>query len=102
MPTYPLATPTAATGLLAGYATARWTKKRPLGGAVLAVAGAVAARQWQQQAGGKVAAALTGAYVAGFGAAHPLAKKVGAWPAVGIAAGGVALASWVVVDRKGR
>ncbi|MDI3407956.1 hypothetical protein [Streptomyces cavernicola] len=102
MSAFPIATTTAATGLLAGYATARWTKKRPLGGIVLAAAGAVATRQWQQQAGGKVAAALTGAYLAGFGAAHPLAKKVGAWPAVGIVAGGVALASWVTVDRRGR
>ncbi|MDX2691771.1 hypothetical protein [Streptomyces scabiei] len=41
----------AASGLIGGYGVARWTKKRPLGGAVLAVAGAVAARQWQQAAG---------------------------------------------------
>lgn len=99
---FPTATTAAATGLLGGYAIARWTKKRPLGGAVLAAAGAVAARGWQQQAGGRTAAALIGAYVAGFGAAHPLTKKVGAWPAVGLVAGGVALVSWVVVDRKGR
>ncbi|MDI3421315.1 hypothetical protein [Streptomyces luteolus] len=99
---FPTSTIASATGLLGGYAIARWTKKRPLGGVALAAAGAVAARGWQQQAGGKVAAALSAAYVAGFGAAHPLAKKVGAWPAVGIVAGGVAMASWVVVDRKAR
>ncbi|MDX3152926.1 hypothetical protein PV413_36555, partial [Streptomyces scabiei] len=40
----------AASGLIGGYGVARWTKKRPLGGAVLAVAGAAAARQWQQAA----------------------------------------------------
>lgn len=99
---FPTATTAAATGLLGGYAVARWTKKRPLGGVVLTAAGAVAARGWQQQAGGKTAAVLTGAYVAGFGAAHPLAKKVGAWPAVGLVAGGVALASWMTVDRRNR
>ncbi|ARX83760.1 membrane protein [Streptomyces alboflavus] len=90
----------AAGGLVGGYATARFTKKRPLGGAVLAVAGAAAAQQWRRQAGPKTAAALSAAYVAGFAASHPLAKKVGAWPAVLGVAGSVALASWVAVDRR--
>ncbi|WP_405664285.1 hypothetical protein [Streptomyces sp. RK9] len=93
--------PLAAAGLVGGYAVARFTKKRPLGGAVLAVAGAVAAQQWRRQAGAKAAAALSVAYVAGFAGSHPLAKKVGAWPAVFGVAGSVALASWVVVDRRG-
>ncbi|GHA10354.1 hypothetical protein GCM10010329_36330 [Streptomyces spiroverticillatus] len=89
----------AATGLVGGYGVARWTKKRPLGGVALAAAGAVAARQWQQEAGGKVAAGLTGLYVAGFAGSHPLAKKVGAWPAVFAVAGGVAAASWAATRR---
>ncbi|MER6999872.1 hypothetical protein [Streptomyces sp. NPDC000410] len=86
----------AASGLIGGYGVARWTKKRPLGGVALAAAGAVAARQWQQEAGGKAAAGLSAAYVAAFAGSHPLAKKVGAWPAVFTVAGGVALASWAV------
>ncbi|MFE0175662.1 hypothetical protein ACFWZ2_25405 [Streptomyces sp. NPDC059002] len=90
----------AASGLIGGYATARFTKKRPLGGAVLAAAGAVAARQWQQKAGGKTAVALSAAYVAGFAGSHPLAKKVGAWPAVVGVAGGVGLASYLLADRR--
>ena len=89
----------AAGGLVGGYGVARWTKKRQLGGVVLAVAGATAATQWRQRAGGKAAGALTAAYVAAFGASHPLAKKVGAWPAVFGVAGAVALASWAVADR---
>lgn len=92
--------PLAATGLLGGYATARLTQNRPLGGAVLTAAGATAAHQWRQQAGPKTAAALSAAYVAGFAGSHQLAKKVGAWPAVLGVAGSVALASWVVVDRR--
>lgn len=88
-------------GLIGGYATARFTKKRPLGGAVLAVAGVAAAQQWRQQAGAKTAAGLSAAYVAGFAGSHPLAKKVGAWPAVLEVAGSVALASWLAVDRRG-
>ncbi|MCE4946986.1 hypothetical protein LVX13_28325 [Streptomyces albulus] len=91
----------AATGLVGGYGVARWTKKRPLGGVALAAAGAVAARGWQQKAGPKAAAALSGAYVAAFAGSHPLAKKIGAWPSVFAVAGGVALASWAVADRRG-
>ncbi|WP_069886939.1 hypothetical protein [Streptomyces luteocolor] len=90
----------AASGLIGGYATARFTKKRPLGGAVLAVAGAAAGQQWRKVAGGRTAAALGAAYVGGFAGAHPLAKKVGAWPAVLGVAGAVAAASYVLVDRR--
>ncbi|WP_329350695.1 hypothetical protein OG226_30880 [Streptomyces sp. NBC_01261] len=87
----------AASGLVGGYGVARWTRKRQLGGVALAVA--TAAQQWRQQAGGKAAGALTVAYVAAFAGSHPLAKKVGAWPAVFGVAGAVALASWAVADR---
>ncbi|WUP92302.1 hypothetical protein OHT77_27970 [Streptomyces sp. NBC_00252] len=90
----------AASGLVGGYGVARWTRKRQLGGVVLAAAGATAANQWRQQAGGKAAGALTVTYIAAFAGSHPLAKKVGAWPAVFGVAGAVALASWAVADRK--
>ena len=90
----------AASGLIGGYGVARWTKKRQLGGIVLAAAGATAAQQWRQQAGGRAAGALTVAYVAAFAGSHPLAKKVGAWPSVFGAAGAIALASWAVADRR--
>ncbi len=91
----------AASGLIGGYGVARWTRKRQLGGVVLAVAGTVAAQQWRQQAGAKAAGALTAAYVGAFAGSHPLAKKVGAWPAVFGTAGAMALASWAVADRRG-
>ncbi|GAA2358822.1 hypothetical protein [Streptomyces violaceusniger] len=90
----------AATGLVGGYGVARWTRKRQLGGAVLAVAGVAAAQQWRRQAGGRAAGALSAAYVAAFAGSHPLAKKVGAWPSVFGAAGAVVLASWAVADRR--
>jgi hypothetical protein len=90
----------AAGGLVGGYGAARWTKKRPLGGVVLAAAGAAAARQWRERAGGKAAGALSVAYVAAFAGSHPLARKVGAWPSVFGVAGAVALASWAVADRR--
>ncbi|MCW5252681.1 hypothetical protein [Streptomyces sp. SHP 1-2] len=90
----------AAGGLVGGYGVARWTGKRQLGGVVLAAAGAAAARQWRERAGGPAAGALSVGYVAAFAGSHPLAKKVGAWPAVFGVAGAVALVSWAVADRR--
>ncbi|MBB4979226.1 MULTISPECIES: hypothetical protein [Streptomyces] len=90
----------AAAGLVGGYAVARWTKKRPLGGVVLAAAGGVAAREWQQVGGAKAAVGLTAGYVAAFAGSHPLAKKIGAWPAVFSVAGAMAAASWAVTRGK--
>ncbi|MEU9030586.1 hypothetical protein [Streptomyces sp. NPDC048383] len=89
----------AAAGLVGGYAVARWTGKRPLGGVVLGAAGLVAGREWQRRGGAPVAAGLGALYVAGFAGSHPLAKKVGAWPAVIGAAGVVAATTWAVADR---
>ncbi|KJY29105.1 hypothetical protein VR46_37415, partial [Streptomyces sp. NRRL S-444] len=71
----------AAAGLVGGYAVARWTKKRPLGGVVLGAAGLAAGREWHRRGGTPAAAGLGALYLAGFAGAHPLAKKVGAWPA---------------------
>ncbi|MGB0112187.1 MAG: hypothetical protein WBP59_03110 [Ilumatobacteraceae bacterium] len=97
--TYPTA-PIVAAGLLGGYLVARETGIRPLGGAVLAVAGIAANRQWLRTSGPVGAAALTAVYMGGFGASHPAAKKVGAWPAVIGAAALSAGASWLVSDRR--
>ncbi|MEU1015957.1 hypothetical protein [Streptomyces sp. NPDC005898] len=91
----------AASGLIGGYATARFTENRSLGGVVLVVAGGVAARRWREAGGVGVAGALTGAYVAAFAGSHPLAKKVGAWPAVLGVAGAVGVASYLFADRRG-
>ncbi|WP_367824008.1 hypothetical protein [Streptomyces sp. LMG1-1-1.1] len=91
----------AAAGLVGGYAVARWTEKRPLGGVVLVAAGGVAAREWREVGGAGVAVGLTAAYVAAFAGSHPLAKRVGAWPAVFSVAGGMAAASWAVTRAKG-
>lgn len=68
----------------------------------LAAAGSVAAYEWNRQAGARAATGLTVAYVAAFAGSHPLAKKVGAWPAVFTVAGGVAAASWAVTRRSAR
>lgn len=69
-------------GLIGGYATARATGVRPLGGAVLAAAAAL--------------------YVLGFGLSHPLARRIGAWPSVLAVTAVNAAANTVLVDRPGR
>ncbi|MFG2977126.1 hypothetical protein ACGFYY_29590 [Streptomyces sp. NPDC048331] len=89
----------AAAGLVGGYATARWTGVRPLGGVILAAAGTVAAREWHRRTGPTTTALLGASYVAAFAGSHPLAKKIGAWPAVFTAAAAVAAASYAVADR---
>ncbi len=90
-----LPTALATTGLLGGYQTARATKNRQLGGAVLAAAGAAAFMAWKKNAGAGAATALTATYVVAFGASHPLAKKLGAWPAVYTVTAATAVASLV-------
>jgi hypothetical protein len=90
----------AASGLIGGFAVARATKRRELGGVALAAAGSAAALQWRKAAGPRTAAALGGLYAAAFAGSHPLAKKIGAWPSVLTVATGMAAASWVLADRK--
>ena len=69
-------------GLLGGWLTARETGIRPLGGVVLAAAGGWAVRSWLAKTDPLTTAGLTALYVGGFGASHPLAKRIGSWPAV--------------------
>lgn len=72
----------AATGLVGGFLAARLTGRRELGGALFAAAGAWCARDWYQASGVAAAAGLSALYAAAMGASHPLAKRIGAWPAV--------------------
>jgi hypothetical protein len=92
--------PIAAGSLVAGYLTARETGVRPLGGLVLAAGGAVCAREWRRRAGTPAAAALLAVYLGGFGASHPLAKRIGAWPSVLAVAAASGLAAFAVSDRR--
>ncbi|CAA9338330.1 MAG: Integral membrane protein [uncultured Friedmanniella sp.] len=91
--------PVVALGLLGGYLTARETGIRPLGGVVLAAAGAFAGRTWLAKRGPAVTAGLAAVYLLGFGASHPLAKKIGAWPSVLAVTAVSAGASYALVDR---
>lgn len=92
--------PVVAGALVGGYVVARQTKVRVLGGAVLLAGGLVAGRQWLATTGPLGTAVLTAVYLGGFGASHPLAKKIGPWPTVLAVAGTSAVAAAVICDRK--
>lgn len=89
-----------ATGLIGGWITARETGIRPLGGVILAAAGGYAARTWNAKAGAGVAAGLTTSYIGAFGLSHPLAKKMGSWPAVLSVTAATAGAAYALSDAK--
>lgn len=95
-----LTAPVVGVGLVGGYATARLTGVRPLGGAVLLAAGVVAGRTWLAKAGPVTTGGLAAAYLLGFGLSHPLAKKIGAWPSVLSVAAANAGVSYALVDRR--
>lgn len=87
-------------GLIGGYVVARATKVRPLGGAVLAAAGAAAFETWRRGTGAGTAGALTGLYLAAFGASHPLSKKIGPWPSVLTVTAVTGAAAYALGDRR--
>ena len=93
--------PIAAGSLVAGYLVARETGVRPLGGGVLAAAGLWCAKAWSRRAGPRTATALLGVYGAAFAGSHPLAKRIGAWPAVLTSAAAAGAAAWALSDRRG-
>ena len=90
-----------AAGLVGGFAIARYSGRRELGGFFLAGCGAWSARRWARAGGPGLAVGLGLTYAGAFGVSHPLAKKIGAWPsvfAVTAVASGVA---GVLGDRRG-
>lgn len=87
-------------GLLGGWLTARETGIRPLGGVILAAAGGWAARSWLAKTDVPTTVGLSALYVGAFGASHPLAKKIGSWPAVISVTGVAAGAAYVLSDSK--
>lgn len=89
----------AASGLVGGFAAGNYLHRRDLAGVVALGAAAVCARQWLRTVGPTGTAGLLALYVGGLGASHPLAKKIGAWPAV-LAAAGASAAASLVADRQ--
>jgi hypothetical protein len=92
--------PVVASGLVGGFAVARYSGRRELGGVVLGSAGAWSAWQWLRSSGPGVMGVLLGTYLVAFGASHPLAKKIGAWRSVLAVTAGAAGAAYVLGDRS--
>lgn len=92
----------AAAGLVGGFFVARRTGRRELGGALFAAAGAWCAREWYQARGPAAAAGLGAVYVAAMGGSHPLAKHIGAWPAVAAVTALTVATAEVVTRTSGR
>lgn len=91
--------PVSAGSMLGSYVIASRVGSRT--GAVAAMVAPLAwcARSWKRDHGTPAAVALTGVYLTGFGASHPLARKIGAWPAV-IAATALTGAAAHLADRS--
>lgn len=95
IPTYGLVS----AGLIGGWLTARYSGNRPLGGVVLAACGALIGKQALAAGGPAAAGAVGGLYLAAFGLSHPLAKKIGPWPAVLSLTAFPALVAYLMVDK---
>jgi hypothetical protein len=96
----PPTAPVVATGLLGGFAIARASGRRELGGLFLAACGGWSARQWNRVGGPRLAVGLGLTYAAAFGASHPLAKRIGAWPSVFAATAVASGAAAALADRR--
>jgi hypothetical protein len=92
--------PLAAAGLIAGYALARASGSRPLGGVVLAALGLTCIAVWLHRDGRRPAALLTVAGLTAFALSHVLALAIGAWPSVLIVSGVMAVICWRFSDSR--
>jgi len=99
MPTPPTA-PVVAAGLVGGFAIARHSGRRGLGGLFLLGCGVWSARQWARKGGPGLALGLGLTYAGAFGVSHPLAKQIGAWPSVFAVTAVAAGAAAALADRR--
>src|SRR5699024_11205556 len=73
--------PVVAAGLIGGWLAARETGISPLGCVVLAAADFYEGRTWLARRGHGTTSVLGATYMLVLGLSHPLAKRIGAWPA---------------------
>jgi hypothetical protein len=90
----------AAAGLIGGFAVAKATGSRPLGGVVLVAFGLLCIGIWLRRDGRRTAARLTVAGLVAFALSHALGPLIGAWPAVILVAAATATLCWRVSDRQ--
>jgi hypothetical protein len=101
MTAFPTA-PIVAAGLIGGYASARHGGRDDLATVVFTASGAWCVRAWHRRAGARTSAGLLSCYLLAFYVSHPLARKIGGWPAV-LAMSAVATGmTFEVADRPSR
>jgi hypothetical protein len=91
--------PVAAGSLVAGFALARYSRIRPLGGIPMALAGGWCAQEWNRRRGYNTALGLSAVYLAAFVGSHPLGRRIGAWPSTLTVSALTGAAVWAVADR---
>jgi hypothetical protein len=96
----PPTAPVVAAGLVGGFAIARFSGRRELGGLFLAACGGWSARQWSRVGGRGLAVGLGLTYAGAFGASHPLAKRIGARPSVLAVTAVASGAAAALADRR--
>jgi hypothetical protein len=96
----PATAPISAGGLIAGYAVAVLSGSRAFGGVVLACFGVACIAIWVRRDGMRTAAKLAALGLVAFAVSHVLGLVIGAWPAVLLAAAGIAIASWRLSDTR--
>ncbi|MBB5156278.1 hypothetical protein [Saccharopolyspora phatthalungensis] len=87
-------------GLIGGFAVARTTKNRYLGGVVAAGAGLGAMEACRRRTGVAPALTLGATYATALTGSHPLAKKIGAWPSVFTVTAATAAAAHLLAKRR--
>jgi len=91
--------PVAACSLVLGFAVAELTGVRAVGGVVLLVGLAACGWLWRERVGAGRAVALAALFLTLFVGTHVLARAIGAWPSVLVAAAVMFAASYVIADR---
>ena len=88
--------------LAVGFGVAQITGNRPVGGIVLVIGAAICGYRWWQSAGRLPTFASELVFFAAFVASHPLAKQIGAWPAVAVAGAVTVVVSFALTGPRAR
>lgn len=97
IPTWPIA----AGALILGFGVAELTGVRAIGGVVLFAGALWCGLRWKAIRGLPLALALVGLFLVLFALSHVIGDQIGSWPSVFLVSAVMALAAWLVADRRG-
>ena len=90
----------AGVALAVGFGVAQVTGNRPVGGVVLVLGAAICGYQWWRSAGPLPTFASEFVFFVAFVASHPLAKQIGAWPAVAVVGAATVVISYALTTPR--